>query len=128
MVSGSDGLAVVTIDEGDCRYLEVDAVGWTAGKAESLPSCPWHVSPLPGGGLVGIADATAGGDDPPGDSEVVRWRPGDEAWDVVTRGGYREEFPFALPDGRIVFNRRLARAPRVVDTEVYRRVVCTTGG
>jgi len=128
VVSGPDGLAVVVLDEGDCHYLEVDAVGWTVGKAESLPSCPWHVSPLPGGGLVGIADATAGGDDLPGDSEVVRWRPGDEAWDVVTRGSYREEFPFALPDGRLVFNRRLARAPRVVDTEVYRRVVCTTGG
>ena len=37
--------------------LDVDA--WSTGRAQTLPGCPWHVGPLPGGGLVGVAEATA---------------------------------------------------------------------
>jgi hypothetical protein len=126
VVAGPDGVGVVVRGrDGACAYAPVDLGRWAVGRAEALPGCPWHVGPLPGGGLVGVAEATRGGDDPRGDGEVVRWRPGDEAWEVLTTGGYREEFPVALADGRTVFNRRLERSPKVYDTEVYRRVVCT---
>lgn len=130
VVGSGDGrmLSVITEAGDGCQVAFVALDGWRVDGTEDLPGCPWHVRPLPGGGLLAVADATRGGGEPAGDAEVVRWQPGEEAWEVLTTGVYREAFPFVLADGRVGFNRRLDRAPKVFDTEIYRRVVCTLDG
>ena len=125
VVARDGGIELVVVDDGACVRWVVDAASLAPSARDELPGCPWHTSPAPDGALVAIAEATAGGGEPEGDSEVVRWSPGTETWDVLTSGPYREEFPFVMDDGRVVFNRRLEPAPKVYDTEVYRRVICS---
>jgi hypothetical protein len=120
------GKIELLVGEGEaCSVLAVDASTLKADPPVALPGCLWHASHTPDGRLLGIAIATTGGQDIPGDSEVVLWTRGSETFQVLTMGNLREEFPFATSDGRVVFNRRLERPPREYDTGVYRRVVCT---
>jgi len=126
--ASAEGIDLVVRTDDGCARWSVDAESLEVGAREALPSCPWQATPLPGGGFVAIAKATAGGDDVPGDAEVVRWVPGAGGWDVLTQGSFREELPYVLEDGRIVFNRRLEPAPPVYDTKLYRRLVCTVDG
>ena len=120
------GIDVTLRDDDGCAWSTLDAATLKPSATVRLPSCPWHARTHPDGGFVAIAEASAGGSDVPGDPEVVRWVPGGDAWQVLTSGPYREEFPHVLDDGRIVFNRRLEPAPKVYDTKVYRRIVCAT--
>jgi hypothetical protein len=122
----TDGIDVTLRDDDGCSWSTLDASTLKRSAPVRLPSCPWHARTHPEGGFVAIAEASAGGDDVPGDPEVVRWVPGADAWQVLTTGPYREEFPHVLDDGRVVFNRRLEPAPSVYDTKVYRRIVCAT--
>ena len=126
VVGAHDGGIDVTVRTDDgCALWTLDVELAPTAK-EALPSCPWQARTHPDGGFVAMAKASAGGDDVPGDAEVVRWKPGAEAWEVLTEGPYQEEFPHVLDDGRVVFNRRLEPAPSVYDTKVYRRIVCAT--
>jgi hypothetical protein len=119
-----DTLRAIVVRREACWFAQIPAERLGDAQLTPMPDCVTDPNLMPDGRLVAVARASRPGD-PLYDTEVVSWRPGDEAWTVLTVGEWDEELVAALGDDRVVFNRRLPPLRGAFDTEIYRRVVCT---